>query len=384
MDEAQTVSLIIPKKYGISEESSNVIAKNCIPIIQEFNNLEIEFDLIMQEKEITAEICKSSKSLRNKYVKVRTGGDKVIQAAKDEVQKQVEAHNQLRRNFKEEITSRENQLREKELYFEKIEAARLDKIRKERSTELEKYETLYDAGDVALLDNVLWGHFLNGVKADYEEKKEAEKKAEEERIEKERLQKLHSDRKESILHLWQFVQIKDADFSSYTAWESFVLSLKKQKTAFDKKQAVIKAENERLKKEAEEKLIADEKAEKERLRLAKIEQDKQKAREDKASDEKAKMQKQLDEQAKAERKRKATEQLELVKIQEEKKAKAEQNRLLELAPVKDKLKRWINELEIPDPTNSKMDKETFEIVENIMIKYNEFKSWAKDEIEKIE
>ena len=58
-------------------------------------------------------------------------------------------------------------------------------------------------------------------------------------------------------------------------------------------------------------------------------------------------------------------------------------KLLTTAPVKDKLKLWIKETEIKDPTNNEMDKKTFEIVENIMIKFNSFKKWAELEINKI-
>jgi hypothetical protein len=57
--------------------------------------------------------------------------------------------------------------------------------------------------------------------------------------------------------------------------------------------------------------------------------------------------------------------------------------IIEIDPIKETLKVWIKETEIADPTNSEMSPEVFELVENIMIKFNNFKSWADKEINKL-
>jgi len=109
--------------------------------------------------------------------------------------------------------------------------------------------------------------YLSGIKEAYDDRIAAEKKAEEERIEKERVEKLHNTRKESILHLWNFMDdgekglhlgnMSDIDFVSLSS------KLKIKKTDYDKEQEEIRKENERLRKEADEK-----------ERLAKIEKQK--------------------------------------------------------------------------------------------------------------
>lgn len=401
------VQLIIPTKYGISESNSNVIAKNCIPIIQEFNKLEIDYDSIMSEKEMTSEICKQSKALRNKYVKVRTGGDRVIQDSKTAIKKQVDAHDQLRRDFKETINEREEKLREKELHFEKIEEAKLEEIRKERNAELEKYDTVYDAGDVALLDDVLWGHFLNGVKSDYEAKKEEERKAEEVRIESERISKLHTERKDILIPYWPYIENDNEQFGEMEANEfnSLLKKVKKDKSDHDAEQEKTRIENEQLKKEAEEKRIADENAEKERQRLAKIEQDKRdkiererlaKAESDRTANEakaekerlahEAELKRVNDDRAKIQKAFEAR-QGEARKAEQaevnRKKAEDEEARKAEIAPDKERLTKWVNDMSISDIVNERMSKESVLIAGEITEKFNSFKTWAKSEIEKI-
>jgi hypothetical protein len=51
--------------------------------------------------------------------------------------------------------------------------------------------------------------------------------------------------------------------------------------------------------------------------------------------------------------------------------------------IKEILKIWIKETEISDPTNAEMSAEVFEKVEEIMIKFNRFKIWANQEIDKL-
>lgn len=407
------VQLIIPDKYGISEENSNVIAKNCIPIIQEFNKLEIDYDSIMSEKEMTEEICKKSKSLRNKYVKVRTGGDRVIQLSKESIKKQVDAHDQLRRDFKETISERENKLREKELYFEQIEEEKRVKIHEERTAELSKYDKVYDAGDIALMDGELWGHFLRGVKADYEAKKAEEARIEKERIEAQKKEDLFYARKEKLIQFSQF-NIQN-ELSSETTKKEFIDIVEKgekMKAEFKAEQKRIKAENERLKKEREEKRIADEKAEIERQRLAKIEQDKRdkiererqakaeaerKQREEKEAKERAahelelkseraakeRLQKEFEAREEIERKRKETEQLDLIRIQKEKEAESDAKRKAELAPDKERMTKWIADMTIIDIVNDRMSKESVLMASEIIDKYNLFKKWATERVNEI-
>ena len=354
--------------YGIEESKAKQLEAVFIPMVEKFKELENQYNEVLENKEITKDVCYDAKTVRNKYVKVRTGTDAVHKVAKEKLLIESRAVDGLRNIVKYAAIDHENSLLEVEKHFERIESEKQEKLREERNTILEKYDINPGVGDPALMSEDVWRHYINSVELDHKAKIEAEKKAEAERIAKEKAE------------------------------------IEEQKR--------IKAENEKLKKEAELKIIADEKAEKERQRSAKVEQDKRdkiererlvkaeverkereiketKEREEyeaklkKEREEKERIQKELEVKAEAERKIKEAEQLELIRIRQEKEAKEKEERLLALAPIKDKLKRWINETEIKDPTNNEMDKDTFEMVENIMSKFNSFKNWAKSEIDKI-
>ena len=347
--------------YGIEESKAKQLEKVFVPMVEKFKELEEQYNEVLANKVITKEVCSDAKIVRNRYVKVRTGADEIHRIAKANVLVESRAIDGLRNIIKYAVNAHENSLLDVEKHFERLETEKLDKLREQRNIILEKYDINPGVGDPALMSEDVWNHYIKSVIADFNTKLVAEKKAKEERIAKE------------------------------------IAEIEEQKR--------IKAENERLKKEAELKKIADEKEEKDRQRLAKIEADKrakedkarleleeknrkiQEAKEQKARDEAYKLirkEREAKEKIQAElRAKKETEQLELIRIEKEKKAKEEEERLLSLAPIKDKLKRWINETEIKDPTEYDMDKETFAKVEDIMLKFNSFKTWAKLEIDKI-
>jgi len=354
--------------YGIEESKAKQLEKVFIPMVEKFKELEEQYNEVLANKVITKEVCANAKVITRKYVKVRTETDDRHKIAKKSNLIEGRAIDGLKNLVKYACNDHEESLKKVSNHFERSEAEKLEKLREQRNSILEKYDINPGVGDPALMSEDIWKHYINSVELDHNAKVEAEKKAEAERIAKEKAEIAEQKR--------------------------------------------IKAENERLKKEAELKLIADEKAEKERQRLAKIEQDKRdilererlakaeaerKEREaeeakerayheaelKKEREEKELIQKELQAKAEAERKREEANQLELIRIEKENKAKQEEERLLALAPIKDKLKRWINKTEIKDPTEFDMDKETFAKVEDIMLKFNSFKTWAKAEIDKI-
>ena len=149
-----------------------------------------------------------------------------------------------------------------------------------------------------------------------------------------------------------------------------------------------------MKKEAELKRFADEKAEKERKRLAKIESDKRakiekdrlakqeeerKAHEailQKERDEKLKIQKELEAKQEEERKVKQAETLRL-------KNEADEKRKLELATDKVKLQKWVSDMTILQLPDGGMSKGSIQIRNDIHVKFDAFKNWAISEIKKI-
>jgi len=351
---SEEITIVLPGKYGISKTSSDALLKDCLEITKNFAKLEFDYNEIINAKENSLELSSQSKSLRNKYVKIRTGYDRAIVSSKEKAQKEVNAHNELRRDVKEEVTKREDALRDKELHFEKIEEAKREKVRQERNTILEKYEAVYGMGDISLMTDDVWKHFINGVKAEFEAKKEAEKKAEAERI-----AKIEADRIEQERISKENEQLK--------------------KEAEIERKRLLKIEKERKVKEEKERKIREEKQRKEREQFeAKL----KKEREEKARIEKVEREKRKKLEAELKAKQEV-EQREKDRIAAEEKEKFEESERLRLSPIKDQLKVWIKETEIADPTNAEMSPEVFEKVEEIIIKFNSFKIWANKEIEKL-
>jgi len=235
---------------------------------------------------------------------------------------------------------------------------KLDQIIKDNEkilTELNVDTTVYD---LLNMSNDQFSRIVEGQKVMIENAR----KAEEERIENERKLKLHNQRKDSILHLWNFTEpeLRTANLAEISdeGWNNILVSLNQEKKDYDEKIEKERLENERLKAEKIEKekqlelerierekqaKIERDKAEallQEQKRLAKIESDK---KEKQLADEKAKtekLQKEIKEKAEAEEKALKEKQL------AEKKAKR--------APEKQKLLSFASEIELvklPDVTS---------------------------------
>lgn len=233
----------------------------------------------------------------------------------------------------------QSEAKEKENHFEKIEEAKREKLRSQRQLLLDKFNVVTGTGDLAMMDESVWSHYIKGVEIDYNNRIEAEKKAEAERIAKEKAE------------------------------------------AEERKR--IAEENAELKKQAEEREKAD------KIRIAKEEK---KAEADRMEREKAEaaheaeLKKQAEENARLEDELKAKKQAEEKAEQERleaEKLKADEARKLALAPEKDKLKRWVTSMSIEEITSPEMSKETIVVVSDIVSKFDSFKIWAENEIKKI-
>ena len=338
--------------YGIEESKAKQLEKVFVPMVEKFKELEKQYNEVLSNKDITEEVCAAAKVVRNKYVKVRTGADEIHKIAKASILVQGRAIDGLRNLVKFACNDNEASLLSLEKHFERIEAERLQTIRDDRTMELSKYynEDGPGIGDLALMSDEVWKHYIKSVEVDFKAKKDAEILAEKERIAKEKAE------------------------------------IEEQKR--------IKAENEKLKKDAELKRIADEKAEKERERLAKIESDKrakiEKERLAKQEEERKiseaklqiereareKIQKELEAKQEQERKAKEAEELRL-------KNEADEQRKLELAPDKEKLEKWVSDMIIDGIGYGELSKESVEIAKDINSKFRSFKNWALAEIKKI-
>jgi len=180
-------------EYGLDASEAHQVQAAFEPMLAKMVELSDEFDRVTALP-ITEETCALAKELRLKYVKVRTGVEKI--------HKKVKAYYLAGGRFvdgwknaqKFASEGKEEALREIEEHFEHLEQARIAELEEERATMLEPYGGPVPGLRLGELDAESWENFFTGAKARHEAKVKAEKEAEERRIaaekaEQERIQK---------------------------------------------------------------------------------------------------------------------------------------------------------------------------------------------------
>jgi hypothetical protein len=235
--------------------------------------------------------------------------------------------------------------------------------------------------------------FLAGLEKKYNDGIEAEKKAEAERIENERITKLSFIRENEIAKFYDFTaNIVQKNTYELGKLSDEVFSEIMEKLVFAKKehearQLAIKAENERLEKEAaeKEKQLQIERAEAARKQkeIEDAAREAQRIADEKAAKERAEADKQLqaerDKQAALEAELKSKRDAEIAAQKEAERIEAERKAADEKAakaPIKTKLNLWVDSFEIPEF-------EHHATAYDIKAKFEAFKKWAKSEVEKI-
>jgi DNA repair exonuclease SbcCD ATPase subunit len=254
------IAKLNPAEYGLKENEVQPIEAAFMPkIIEREALMEIYESLITQE--LTPELCTQAKSLRLKFVKVRTGIS--------DIHKTQKAYFLAAGRFvdawknKETLPGEqaEEVLENIEKHFENIERERKNKLRDERLAELSKYEM---DGSLMLLGEMkdeVWINFLAGAKLQYEQKKEAERKAEEER-----LAAIEAEKKRQ-----KEIRLENERLKKERE------ELEKAQEAERKKMEAEKVKAEKARRDAEAKMLAQAKADREKLEAARAEKEKAEA-----------------------------------------------------------------------------------------------------------
>lgn len=276
---------IDPAQYGLQATEAAQVEAVFLPMIAKMKELENEFNEVINMP-IEPSTMAKAKELRLKYVKVRTGTAAIHKTAKDYYLKGGRFVDGWK-NAQEFASQEKEQALEKiEKHFEILEAERKAKLKAER---LEKIAGLTENPEMYPLSEMSEAAFdqlLTGLELAKKQKEEAEKAAEAERLE---VIRLEAERIEKIR-----------------------LENERLQKESEQKEKELKAERERIEKEreaerqAQAKILAEQKAEADRL--AKIEAEKQ-----------AKIQAELNAKAEAERK-------ERERIEKELKAKQDAER----------------------------------------------------------
>lgn len=359
-----------PKEFGLEELKAQEIEAQFKPMLEKMTELEKEFNEVIK-MELDEKGIEAAKSLRSKYVKVRTGTAAIHKQQKSFYLAGGRFVDGWKNAQLFASQGKEDALMEREKHFENIEKERIENLRIERWGNLSKYMEIEPQG-LGHMDESVYNHFLNGAKSAHEAKIEAEKKAEAERLESERIEKLSRERTETALpylQYWtEFEKTLKLGEVSQRDFDAFMERNKKAKSDHEAEQEKQRKENERLKIEAEkrEKAIADE-----RKKQAEKEAKEHAEREIERAIMERKLKAEADAREKAERKIREQKEAE---EKARKQAEAEAKKAAK-APLKTKLNVWVNSFDLPI---TEVDND---VTEEIKQKFEAFKKWAISQIE---
>ena len=339
-----------PEEYGIEAKKASELTGNLPQIKSERDILSQRYEEVVKMDIENPETAKIARELRLKIRDNRTKGiDVWHKTTKDFFLKGGQFVDAIKRVEIAVNQRMEENLESIEKYFENKEKERKAKLNEERLSILEPYSEFVPFGiNFGEISEEEFTKILNGSKLQFEAKLEEERKVEEERLRIEKITKLHYERKEQLLPLWQFLDDTTINFGELS--EELFASIKSvanaKKVDYEVEQERIRVENEKL---AAEKAALEAKAKKEREEKAALEAELQAKKE-----------------AEAKALKEAAEKAEKERIEAEKLAKA---------PIKKQMSVWVNSFELPTTViqNEKVDL--------IKQKFEAFKNWSLKEIE---
>ena len=339
-----------PEEYGIEAKKASELTGNLPQIKSERDILSQRYEEVVKMDIENPETAKIARELRLKIRDNRTKGiDVWHKTTKDFFLKGGQFVDAIKRVEIAVNQRMEENLESIEKYFENQEKERKVKLNEERLSILEPYSEFVPFGiNFGEISEEEFTKILNGSKLQFEAKLEEERKAEEERMRVEKITKLHSERKEQLLPLWQFLDDTTINFGelSEELFASIKSSANAKKVDYEAEQERIRVENEKL---AAEKAELEAKAKKEREEKAALEAELQAKKE-----------------AEAKALKEAAEKAEKERIEAEKLAKA---------PIKKQMSVWVNSFELP---TTEIQNEKVDLIKQ---KFEAFKNWSLKEIE---
>lgn len=339
-----------PEEYGIEAKKASELTGNLPQIKSERDILSQRYEEVVKMDIENPETAKIARELRLKIRDNRTKGiDVWHKTTKDFFLKGGQFVDAIKRVEIAVNQRMEENLESIEKYFENKEKERKAKLNEERLSILEPYSEFLPFGiNFGEISEEEFTKILNGAKLQFEAKLEEERKVEEERLRIEKITKLHYERKEQLLPLWQFLDDTTINFGELS--EELFASIKSvanaKKVDYEADQERIRVENEKL---AAEKAELEAKAKKEREEKAALEAELQAKKE-----------------AEAKALKEAAEKAEKERIEAEKLAKA---------PIKKQMSVWVNSFELP---TTEIQNEKVDLIKQ---KFESFKNWSLKQIE---
>ena len=366
--------LVKAQDYGIEAKQEQELLGNLPQIINERDILETQYSEVIKMDIENPESWKIARELRMLIQKNRTQGiNPWHRKTKDYFLKGGQFVDAIKRKEVEVNERMESNLLEIEKFEEVQKQNEIKRLNDLRISEIDLFKDFVPFGiNLGEMQEEDYQKLLQGAKMQFEAEQERLRKEEEERLRIEKVNRLHSERKEQLLDVWQFVELKEVNFGEMSSedFNQLKTNAEASKKEHEAEQERIKKENERLEKERiarEKEIEAERKKQAEKAEKLRKEQEATLERE---RQEKAKLEAELkakrDAELKAENERKEAE----LKAKEEAEAKRK-------APIKDQMSAWIDNLTIPEISIEN------EVKDDIILKFESFKKWAKKEINKL-
>lgn len=266
-------------EYGLTETKAHEIEAAFTPMLAKMSELENEYNAVIEKASngIDEKVCAEAKSLRLKYVKVRTGTAEIHKQQKAYFLSAGRCVDGWKNAQLHASAGIEDKLSEIEKYYENLEAERIAKIKEERIANLSQYTDIVPQGIETMQDDV-FDAYLNAQKSAYEARIEAERKAEAERIAKEKEEREEQERirRENERLKAEAIEREKKEAAEHAERERLEkVRLEKERAEKAKRDAELRAIEEAARKEREEaaRKLEAERAERERLEREKAEKE---------------------------------------------------------------------------------------------------------------
>jgi colicin import membrane protein len=365
--------VVDPQQYGIEPKKATELTGNLAQIKSEREPLIVQYDEVIKMDIDDPKTSKVASELRKRIKDNRTKGIEVWHKnTKDYFLKGGQFVDAIKRLEVDINTRMEDNLELIEKHQELKEKKRRDDLKAERLLELLEYKDFVPSGiDLGTMSDEEYQKIFNGAKLQFDAKVAEDLKAEEKRLEDQRLDSVEKDRRIEIAPYVQFLshspslrEMSDAEY------QTLLKSLTEAKKQHDDEQEAIRLENLRLKEEAEAK-EAELKAERERVAAELKAEQERVAEERRIAEEalKAEQEKAAKLEAEIKAKREAEEKAERDRLAKEKAEKEEAEKLAK-GPIKEQLKSWIAQFELP---KTSVDNE---VSKEIIEKFESFRTWS--------
>lgn len=249
---------INPTDFGLTEEKATEITKGLAQVLSEREVLVAQYAEIITLEIDDPKTAKRAKEVRLLIKDNRTKGIEKWRKTHKEYYLRGGQFVDAKGNKESAENERmEDALEQIEKHQEILEKERKAKLQTLRLNLISEYIENADKMDLGNMQDDVWDAFYTTKKAEFEAKKEAERQAEIERQRLAEIEKLHNERKETALPYFQFWSEfeKTLNFGeqSESDFNAFVARVQNAKKEYEAEQARIKAENDRLKLEAEKK-----------------------------------------------------------------------------------------------------------------------------------